>query len=332
MRWLVAMARRKRVMARGRKGQRRAGAKGYAEQRTHAPRPFPSLHAVLPDEVKARLARTVGRVREIGGEMPPVLYHYTGARGIVGILESRCLWASSATHLNDTRELRQAEEVARDVAQGLGSGDIDTPWTDHLRELVDHADKITEWSPPRFVASLSARDDSVEQWRAYGSRYAGFAIGFASRGLRDLLRAHGGYLVPCIYRASDQRALVKGIIEAHRGEVEAADPNALVSTLVDLALFAPFVKHMSFQQEEEWRVVKHAGREGEVLLRDAEAGLVPYLKIDLGRRARQLPIERIVVGPSPRLAENREALRLYLDNRQLPAVRVDVSKVPYRGW
>jgi len=41
------------------------------------------------------------------------LYHYTDARGLIGILEQRELWASNALHLNDAEELGHGMRLLR---------------------------------------------------------------------------------------------------------------------------------------------------------------------------------------------------------------------------
>jgi hypothetical protein len=46
-------------------------------------------------------------------ETPDRLYHYTDARGLLGILESRKLWASDVRLLNDARELDYAADLVR---------------------------------------------------------------------------------------------------------------------------------------------------------------------------------------------------------------------------
>jgi hypothetical protein len=43
-----------------------------------------------------------------------LLYHYTDAGGLMGILESQRLWASNAAYLNDPTELLHARSVYRE--------------------------------------------------------------------------------------------------------------------------------------------------------------------------------------------------------------------------
>jgi hypothetical protein len=40
-----------------------------------------------------------------------VLYHYTGIAGLMGIVDSRAIWASHAYYLNDSKEILHAVDV-----------------------------------------------------------------------------------------------------------------------------------------------------------------------------------------------------------------------------
>jgi len=64
---------------------------------------------------------------------------------------------------------------------------------------------------PRFKALPSG--DSLAQWRAYGSRTSGFAIGFTGDGPAAAIKKEGWFLAPCIYGPSDQRTLILSLVE-----------------------------------------------------------------------------------------------------------------------
>ena len=46
-----------------------------------------------------------------------VIYHYTDAHGLLGIVQGRQLWASNAAFLNDSTELTYIREVLAEVAE-----------------------------------------------------------------------------------------------------------------------------------------------------------------------------------------------------------------------
>ena len=67
-----------------------------------------------------------------------------------------------------------------------------------------------------FVASLSEEDDDLGQWRAYGSGEGGFALGFKPSIAQELLNTTNMGdvdLVPVVYKADDQRAIVFKFLE-----------------------------------------------------------------------------------------------------------------------
>ena len=47
--------------------------------------------------------------------MPPVLYHYTSAEGLLGIVESGILRAGNFSYVNDASELTYGQELVTDV-------------------------------------------------------------------------------------------------------------------------------------------------------------------------------------------------------------------------
>jgi hypothetical protein len=49
----------------------------------------------------------------IAGLKPPILYHYTTAEGLCGILESRQLHATHTSHLDDPSEVDTGLQVLR---------------------------------------------------------------------------------------------------------------------------------------------------------------------------------------------------------------------------
>jgi hypothetical protein len=112
--------------------------------------------------------------------LPSLLYHYTGARGLQGILTSGKLWATNVEYLNDETEMRFSRSILREVftelvdetPEGLGRmalralGGMDDPWL----------------SAQIFACCFCAQPDLLSMWRAYGSS-GGYSIGFAAESL-----------------------------------------------------------------------------------------------------------------------------------------------------
>lgn len=116
--------------------------------------------------------------------LPPTLYHYTTAPGLLGILRSESIWATNARYLNDTSELV--------YGRGLVSRIIDEQvrrmeghqkkWLADFVGVVDRAFETTD----TYIACFCEGPDLLNQWRAYGSG-RGFAMGFSAPRLSRLV-------------------------------------------------------------------------------------------------------------------------------------------------
>lgn len=108
--------------------------------------------------------------------MPPSLreatgpvYHYTSSAGLLGVVESGCLWASEATSLNDLAEVRHGWDVVRAWL-------AEQPASKAAQLLTDLADDPLEKEHEVFVLSGSTAPDDANQWRLYAQTGNGYAV------------------------------------------------------------------------------------------------------------------------------------------------------------
>lgn len=121
--------------------------------------------------------------RRLQGDPPEIIYHYTNADGLVGIVSSGSLWATDLRFVNDASELDHAlksMEAAIERARGRFTSPTQANLLDRLDDAVGHR----EMFPSVHSVSFSANGDLLSQWRAYGGDGGGYAIGFASFDLR----------------------------------------------------------------------------------------------------------------------------------------------------
>jgi Protein of unknown function (DUF2971) len=131
---------------------------------------------------------------------PERLFHYTDARGLIGIVQSRALWATHAEFLNDAQELRFGRETLHRAlmrrSREVMPRDPSDLGPDYSRATImrSAADALRTRSRRRFQADPShavyvscfcAEDDLLSQWRGYGAA-GGFAIGFSRSALGQL--------------------------------------------------------------------------------------------------------------------------------------------------
>ena len=103
---------------------------------------------------------------------PELLYHYTDQKGLIGILQSRNIWASHIRYLNDSSEgklfIKRFSELLKEAGTEKKTVKI-------MENLVDQQHV--------FIASFSELGDSLSQWRAYSGGGGVYSIGFS----RDFL-------------------------------------------------------------------------------------------------------------------------------------------------
>src|SRR5258708_309606 len=105
---------------------------------------------------------------------PPILYHYTSVSAAAAIVRSATLRATGARHLDDETEIVHASTLLASVVDDLR----DQATTREQRRLLGR--ELHGKRPPGiydffevFVASLTASEDDLSQWIAYGDRGCG---------------------------------------------------------------------------------------------------------------------------------------------------------------
>jgi hypothetical protein len=105
-----------------------------------------------------------------------IVYHYTSAQGLLGIIGNNSLWASEASSMNDIAEIDQGwltiERLLKDKANS---------------EARDKLLMVPDWARRRpaevFLLSASARRDDANQWQNYADHGRGYALGLDPKGL-----------------------------------------------------------------------------------------------------------------------------------------------------
>jgi hypothetical protein len=245
-----------------------------------------------------------------------VLYHYTSAAGLLGILERRCLFASDVWFLNDASEVRYAQKrMVERVREHLGP---DQPW---LQELLEVSEAKPGWLDDVFVTSFCEEPDLLSQWRGYAT--GGFAIGFAADGLAALGDGDGApRLVQVDYGADSGRRRLRGLFEqlADGDQYSGEDRERLARTVL-LPEMAR-VKEPSFSEEREWRLLIVEGRPERILFRVAAIGVAPYVEIALPEPS---PVREIVIGPAADQQLHRRGVEQLLARRGYHGVEIRES-------
>jgi hypothetical protein len=289
----------------------------------------------------ADIEQAFDRAARSRAALPDLLFHYTSAEALLGIVETGELWASQIRYLNDTAELLYAAQLTEIVLK-----ERIARLAGPLRSAVQAATEgLAHMQQEKFfyAASFSEEGDLLSQWRAYGDAGGGYAVGIR---MREVRRMASFPLVRKVeYDEGRQRALVQQMVEealasAHAAPAEAGGaaprrPAVLRALMADLALLAAFFKHDSFREEREWRALCVADENDPAIDFRAAAGIiVPFVSIPLqadeqGGRA-SMPIGRVVCGPTLQPTLSRRAVELLLKLRGFERFEVRSSRVPLR--
>ena len=280
-------------------------------------------------------------------EPPGPLFHYTNARGLMGIVEKRQVWATHCRHLNDMREMQAGSTLVRDALRSLHTEARQLRAGDLLRALERRLDATpihTFYAP--FLASFSQDGDLLSQWRAYGDDGAGYSLGLD---LASVLATRTGItvrLVKCEYdadafqrRARDGFVAIAQKMDAYR-EAGFTDEARLLKRahrafMLHASVLVPRFKSPGFREEREWRLVAFtADEKDEVKLakfREGRRGLIPYFEIGLDHGDNRMPLTSVIVGPMSDPLAGAEAAALLLLQHGYPASIVTRSDIPYRS-
>lgn len=270
------------------------------------------------------------------GSLPlRTLYHYTTQEGLLGIIESRSIWASEIRYLNDTTEFQTGLEVVS-AALRARLDDIGSDEGDARGEAI-FRDFATVEEAKVFVLSLTEKGDDLSQWRAYGGSHSGFSIGFDIEGLKVLAAEHSFSLERCLYDVPEQNVLAETIVNSALAWLTAGDRmtqrrrrefrRSMIQT-------APLFKDYRFRDEQEWRLVSvsHEVTTPEIGFRSGISTIIPHYCLPLFAADGSCPLSSVIVGPTPHADLSLDSTYALLRSRGFKHAKVRKSEIPLRTW
>ena len=154
--------------------------------------------------------------------IPDKLWHYTSIKGFEGIVTSKTMFATDLRFLNDREEFVHAREIADKVvsdAPELGAnGFKDRKYLQKAVELSFDSGPL-----PRievFVASFTAEEDQLGQWRGYSHESSGVSLAFDLKSFRPPPEIGTlALFAPCVYKNSDKGELMRDALHHFKEEV-----------------------------------------------------------------------------------------------------------------
>lgn len=294
--------------------------------------------------------------------IPQTLYHYTRLPGLLGITESKSIWATDIRYLNDRSEYLDAQSIFLNVLQSRprfaidvnmhanGSSErISNILTNSLYDEIDrqfNSMRGVWYGWDTYTVSFSSKGDDLSQWRAY-CRPAGVAIAFTGGSIYELAQAQGYRLVQCIYDYHVKQAQTEQILDRAVAQLQSIrDENAsntprevekiATSAMSELHLIASTFKHIAFQGEEEWRLVSTSGlpRQEKLIYTCSPHTVIPHRSFSLeatsAGRLVGASLLGCVLGPCAEPLLNQSAIEDLLKERGFINSQVNLSFAPFR--
>ncbi len=294
----------------------------------------------------------VREIREITNRLyadapKDILYHYTSFSGLLGIVKSRSLWASDIRYMNDSAELRHTAHLIKKEASRRIEAGHDNPYLlNQFLYWVSH--RITNVHM-LFGASFRSNGNLLSQWRSYSALGKGVSLGFDPAYIMNRAEKQAFQIGKCVYDPSEQQTLIGQVIDAVEAlaasragdDDEAArrsgrDYHEVFNKVEsDVLRLAAVLKHPSFQEEAEWRIVSPVLTDyasSPVLFREGDAMLVPYVEFRLADdNGGPISLDHLFLGPTPNIEISMNSLTMFLSkNGIFPANGITYCQIPCR--
>jgi hypothetical protein len=257
----------------------------------------------------------------------PILYHYTSAEGLAGVFNERKIWATHYQYVNDATEYIYANRLVKEVIEEKlpTASAMVRAILEAIQETPGGLLGLTE----PYIACFCEDGDLLSQWRGYGAKGGGYAIGLQPGSNMQHMVGTPYRLIKVVYDRTRQRETVRFIldefckvIEAHSSPADVAKvKEPLVEAIFDeriltwqynmpspldffcqevihkLSAVATIMKDDRFSSENEWRLVHMQPKatkiaHADLRFRPAYGLLVPYIELHLflkGDRAMSPP-------------------------------------------
>lgn len=288
------------------------------------------------------------------------LWHYTDIHGLIGMLQTSTIWATSHEFLNDSSEINYSIAMFQEKFHDALAATETRSMIDALSETFapNHDQSV-------YISCFSENGDQLSQWRGYGGADS-YAIGFNTRQLLTQATRTRSMIGRVQYgEAAAQKAAqswAENAINAWRErypegygsyirerfsgvDIEKADW-AIEEAAKDryefdrdnishLIFTAALHKDSAFSEEAEWRMyqpsVANPGRQP-ILFRAGTVGVIPYISIPFQKSPAETTISSIMIGPGLDFEVRERGLRKLLDALSYPrGTKILRSRAPYRG-
>ena len=268
------------------------------------------------------------------------LYHYCSIEGLFHIINTKSIWLTNSSHMNDSLENSWIEnyfEIIKDYFKN----------DEYKKFLINVFDIYKLNNHPPFIFCLSKEKDQLSQWRAYSQDGHGVSIGFNTKFLSiensipspNIYAYHtlGYYKVE--YSKTVQQKTIMDICESIKNDFDTKKYDKIsislefISNLVHLSIV---FKNPSFMEEREWRIIhtpldkyeKPDLRLSELKFRIKQKRITPYYNLNFGSNFNSQLISEIVLGPKCEMTAKE--IKQFLRHNNLDKTKITTSKSSYK--
>jgi hypothetical protein len=275
------------------------------------------------------------------------LYHYTGIGALLGIVEHRCVWASHAYYLNDSRDILHACDVLKALVSERIEQHPDIE-QEFLKQLLGWLKSFEDNAYHIYIFSLSEERSLLSQWRSYTPHGKGVSLGFSAVTLNAMLSENRFRIAKCRYAPHEHRELLEVLLEKllvtfnqRREGIDLTQNHPsqkyfsfLETYRNDFLQVLSVIKHSSFREEAEWRVISpyYANYTvPEIQYREGASMLLPYIHVNIQRDDSAPLFDEVLLGPSRDNNLSMSALGNFL-SKAGASPRTASCGIPFRKW
>lgn len=257
-----------------------------------------------------------------------VIYHYTDARALIGMIVSGRILATHVSRLNDAMEYEIGVSFVRKF--------IGANLQRASKSIIDKAISQLR-SVDTFIACYSATADVLSQWRAYSRTGTGY-----STGLKTNEKATIDGRMPLLEKVFYSEPTAETVLSLLLARVEKflgdhdfgeVEVGCLMGTLDSIFnIVACIIKYPAFEEENEYRQSYQSATSTLSLVtkyRMGRFGLTPYVELEFLHKE-TIPIQSIMIGPCRDPDSEGRSLRLMLAEHGYSDVEVFTSGIPLR--
>ena len=277
----------------------------------------------------------VDKAKDIG----PLIYHYTDAHGLNGIVKENKIRFSHTGLLNDTSEVGHSLTVLAEILHKVFSQKTEAEQT--FANDVFNAVKGTFVNLQPVVFCLSKKENLLNQWRYYGKAKVSYCIGLETKSLLNTFDYNfPAQMTDIIYNSGNQHELVEDLVALiydntldalKSGALNAATRASFVSgSAREITIVLCALKDPAFDDEREVRLVAFH-RQTDAPLKPSfaqkDAGIFPFFEW-MKKDGTKLPVRTIMTSPSPYNERNLFALNYFLEAIERSDIRTQCSRIP----